>query len=217
LAIAAGLNAFHGRSWTNAAELAAQVERGLRSSVGIYGFQHGGIIIEKGKLPHEAVAPLAARDEIPDQWRVVLVTPTSRSGLCGGEEQRAFNSITPVANEVTDTLWREVESEMIPSLRSRDFDGFSDSVYRFGRAAGMCFAPVQGGPYNGPQLTEIVTTARRLGVTGVGQSSWGPTIFCFVRDEPSALDFVERMRRELSAIEANYTVARPANCGARLS
>ena len=67
------------------------------------------------------------------------------------------------------------------------------SVYRYGRAAGLCFAAVQGGPYNGPHVTQLVDEIQSLGYTGVGQSSWGPTVFCVVEDQTAA----ERLQHEL--------------------
>ena len=217
LAVAAGLNASHGRPSASAAALAAQVERGLRSSIGIYGFAQGGLIVERGKLEREAIAPLAVRDEVPSDWRVVLVQPHERGGLSGGEEQQAFAAVAPVPKAVTAMLWQEVETSLLPALRSRDFDAFSQSVYRFGHAAGMCFAEVQGGAYNGSLLTAIIAAARRLGVEGVGQSSWGPTIFCLMRDDAAAGEFIERMRRDFPHIDANYTVARPVHHGATIA
>jgi beta-RFAP synthase len=217
LAVAAGLNAMHGRARGNAVALAAEVERGLRSSVGIYGFELGGLIVERGKLAHEAIAPLAVREEVPCDWRVVLIQPHERGGLSGGEEQQAFAAVAPVPDAVTAMLWQEVEMSLLPALRSRDCDAFSQSVYRFGHAAGMCFAAVQGGAYNGSLLTEIVAAARRLGVEGVGQSSWGPTIFCLLRDDAAASEFIQRMRRDFPHIEANYTIAGPVNHGATIA
>jgi beta-RFAP synthase len=217
LAVAAGLNAMYGRPRASSVELAALVERGRRSSVGIYGFDLGGLIVERGKLPGEAIAPLAAHCAVTSTWRVVLVQPRSAPGLSGGEEQQAFASVRPVPPATTDALQREVESQLLPALERRDFDGFAESVYRFGHTAGLCFAEVQGGPYNGPLLAEIVAAARRLGVAGVGQSSWGPTIFCLLRDEAAAAEFVARMRRDFSHFDANYTVARPVNHAATIA
>lgn len=216
LAVAVGLNAMVGRQQASVSELASLVGRGLRSSVGIYGFQHGGLIVEKGKLPGEAISPLAARSELPDDWRVVLVQSTARRGLFGKAEQQAFESLSPIPEKVSVALWKLVETEMLPALMNRDFEAFSESIYHYGYQAGMAFSAVQGGPYNGPQLAEIVATARRLRAAGVGQSSWGPTIFCLVRNEHAAAEFVERMRRELTQINATYTIARPNNRGAEI-
>ena len=41
-------------------ELAHTAGRAKRSAVGLYGFLHGGLIVEAGRLPHDAVSPLVA-------------------------------------------------------------------------------------------------------------------------------------------------------------
>ena len=58
-----------GIAWLTPAELAQSVGRGLRSAVGTYGFVHGGMIAERGKLPGEVISPLDARVVLPEDWR----------------------------------------------------------------------------------------------------------------------------------------------------
>ena len=105
---------------------------------------------------------------------------------------------------------------MLPSVREPDFARFSASVYRYGRLAGLCFAAVQGGPYNGPQLSRIVDRIRALGVTGVGQSSWGPTLFALLPGEPQAREFVASLAVELGHEEVQLAVTSPNNRGAEI-
>ena len=45
---------------------------------------------------------------------------------------------------------------------------------------GESFAAVQGGCYVDPQMAALVEWARAAGIRGVGQSSWGPTIWMLV-------------------------------------
>lgn len=215
LATAAGLNAFTGRPRATGVELAALTERGLRSSVGIFGFDRGGLIIDHGKRSGERVASRVDRVEVPSAWRVVLIQPQQPAGLSGREEQLAFATAPPVSDAVTAALW-QLADEMRSTLATTSFDRFADSLFRFGHTAGLCFAEIQGGAYNGLLLAEIVATAQRLGCRGVGQSSWGPTIFCLLRDQGQAAEFVEQMRRELSQLTATYTIAAPNNVGARI-
>ena len=59
-------------------------------------------------------------------------------------------------------------------------------MYRFGRRAGLCYAAVQGGPYGSPRVEMLVERIRSFGVAGVGQSSWGPTIYATCRDQTEA-------------------------------
>jgi len=214
LSVAAGLNAFAGRPSAGPRRLAELTARGARSAVGVHGFFHGGVIVEDGKLPGESLSPLAHRCDAPRAWRMVLACPRSAVGLSGSGERQAFRELPPVPLDITRMLRREVDERMLPALEAADFARFSRSVYQFGKAAGECFAPVQGGPYNGALLADIVRAARRLGVEGVGQSSWGPTIFCLLPDESAARDFVARLRDALPQHAIEYTVAAPCNRGA---
>ena len=49
------------------------------------------------------------------------------------------------------------------------------------RRVGDYFAPAQGGRYASPAVAAVVARLRARGVRGVGQSSWGPTVFAVVR------------------------------------
>ncbi|MCL4203680.1 MAG: hypothetical protein KJ000_14340 [Pirellulaceae bacterium] len=197
LSVAAGLNALFGLGEPSAVELAMSVGRGLRSAVGTYGFVLGGLIVERGKLPGEAIAPLDCRLDLPADWRVLLVQPAAVSGLSGSAEQQAFEDLPPVPDEVTRRLTDELRLVMLPAAACGDFEQFSESVYRYGRLAGQCFAPIQGGPYNGPDLERLVESIRALGIRGVGQSSWGPTLFALLPDAAAAEVLQRRLTETL--------------------
>jgi beta-ribofuranosylaminobenzene 5'-phosphate synthase len=107
-----------------------------------------------------------------------------------------------------------MQEMLIPAARRGDFAAFSSSLYHFGYQSGLSFASIQGGAYNGPRLQQIVETIQSLGITGVGQSSWGPTIFALCPDELSARVLAEQLRRTIS--DADITITATANHGARL-
>src|SRR6185312_6329569 len=152
LSVAAGLNAFSGLPSQSPQELALSVSRGLRSAVGTYGFVFGGLIVEQGKLPGEPISPLDCRIDLPEAWRFVLVRPRGLSGIAGEEETDAFSSLPSVSAAVTDELIAIVRDRLVPAAATADFDPFAESLYRYGRLSGECFAAKQGGPYNGPLL-----------------------------------------------------------------
>lgn len=216
LSVAAGLNAWCGRPRPTPEELALSVGRGQRSAVGTYGFAAGGLIVEGGKLPDEPIAPLECRLPLPEAWRFVLVQPPAAAGLSGSAEQTAFDRLPPVPQQVTRDLQDEIHLQMLPAVREADFARFSDSVYRYGRLAGLCFAAVQGGPYNGPRLSSIVDRIRALGVTGVGQSSWGPTLFALLPGQQEAREFAANLTEQLNREEVPLIVTRPNNRGAEI-
>ena len=78
---------------------------------------------------------------------------------------------------------------MAPAVERGDCAKFGDALYEYGVVAGNCFAPVQGGPFNGPVLTELVARMRALGARGVGQRSWGPTVFAVMPNDAEAASF----------------------------
>jgi beta-ribofuranosylaminobenzene 5'-phosphate synthase len=217
LSVAAALNAWEGLPSATPAELAMSVARGLRSAVGTYGFAQGGLIAERGKLPHETISPLDVRVELPNQWRFVLVRAKTASGLAGQAEAQAFEQLPCVSPATSEQLIRLAREEMIPAAVQGNFDGFSEALYRYCREAGLCFTAIQGGPYNGPLLTRLVEILRACGATGVGQSSWGPTLFAVMSDEDRAQAFVERFRNQASGIECEIDITPPNNSGARIT
>src|SRR5262249_44809242 len=152
--VAGGLNAFCGLPSQTPQELALSVGRGLRSAVGTYGFVFGGLIVEQGKLSCEPISPLDCRIDLPEEWRFVLIRPRGLVGLAGEKEGEAFGSLPAVPQAVTEELIALVRDRLVPAAATADFAQFAESLYSYGRLSGECFAARQGGPFNGPLLTE---------------------------------------------------------------
>lgn len=213
LAVAAGLNAFLDRPPLPAEDLARAVGRGARSAVGLHGFARGGLLVEAGKSRPDEVSPLVARVELPSAWRFVLVVPRRAAGLSGEAERRAFERLPPVPADVTDRLAGEALLDLLPAAVAGDFAAFAVSLHRFNRLAGECFSAAQGGPFLRADLVDLL---RGWGVRGVGQSSWGPTVFALQPDRESAEQLVARLRNEPTAADCDFFVAAPDNRGARI-
>jgi len=216
LAVAAGLRRFFQLSDLPPNELALSVGRGTRSGVGTHGFHHGGLLIDAGKSGGESLGRLAHRVAVPESWRFVLVSPGDQQGLTGDVEANAFARLPPVPKEVTPQLWRIAEEEMIPAAASSDCEAFGDAVYRFGRLAGECFAPVQGGPFASREIARLIQSIRSVGVPGVGQSSWGPTIFSVTANDSAAQQLADWLINSSHAAAASVSIARPCNQGAEI-
>ena len=215
LAVTAGLNAFRGGDPLSAAQLAQLSGRGARSAIGTHGFLLGGLLMESGKLPGEVISPLEKRLVLPDVWRFVLIVLPG-AGLAGEAERRAFSSLPSVPPEVTDQLRAEVARQMLPAALDGQFDRFGESLYRFNRQAGKCFAASQGGPYATTQIADLIERLRGEGVRGVGQTSWGPSVFALVEQEAAAHELVRRLSCDLPP-QTTCFVTRPANSGAILN
>lgn len=216
LSVASGLNAFSGLTVPAATDLAGSVRRGLRSAVGTHGFLHGGLIFEHGKGAGESLGGLSQREVIPAAWRFVVVVPSRQEGISGEAENRAFARLPEVDAAVARQLLREARERLLPAARSGDFAEFSASLHRFGYTAGLSFAQVQGGAYNGARLTSLVDCIRHLGVEGVGQSSWGPAIFAVTANPLDADRLVASLRCQPLAGDAAIWIAAPRNEGATI-
>lgn len=216
LAIAAGVRQLCQAPSLEIGELATSVNRGRRSAVGSHGFQLGGLIWEEGQRPGESLGKLNRRVEVPIDWRIVLVTMPHSEGLSGEWERRAFENLPSVPADVTCQLTQLAEEHILPATEQQDFDTFGEAVFQYGRLAGSCFADVQGGPFASPQISAGVHRLRDLGVRGVGQSSWGPTLFAFAADDNAATDLIDRISPLEEFAGAQIASTPPNNEGAKM-
>ena len=206
MSIAAGLYCFIGDPIPSPDELAMSVGRAKRSAIGTYGFAMGGLLAERGRHEREPVAPLDCQLDLPPSWHMVLACPQGE-GLSGVDERNAFANQPPVPRPRTEQLKSILRERMFPAAARGNYGEFSKSVYEYGYLAGECFAASQGGPYNGPLSTRIVDAIRERGVAGVGQSSWGPTIFALVENAQEGNVLARHLRRQFKLSENEVWVS----------
>ena len=215
LAIARGLNAFFDCPVVELSKLAQSVGRGARSAVGTLGFDSGGFIAEQGKSSRDSLSELQSRCTLPGEWRAVLLCPPGE-GLHGTRENGAFAELPAIPDETTRRLTQEMTERMIPAAAEGRFEEFSESVYQYGYTSGCCFAPVQGGAYNGSRAAQLIETIRQLGIRGAGQSSWGPTVYALTDSLAAAEWLVERLGKSGKLADTEVAISPPNNSGARL-
>jgi beta-RFAP synthase len=194
--------------------LAQWVGRGERSAIGVHGFAQGGLIVEGGKLDPDAVSPLLLGHDFPEPWHVVLVIPSQLQGISGQRERDAFARMPAIPAAASGRMCRHVLLGLIPALLEHDLDDFGRALYELQLAVGECFAQAQGGVYGDPLLERIVGFVRSRGIQGVGQSSWGPTLYAFTRDEHEALRLADAIRREFPLSPGEVFITNAQNCGA---
>ena len=198
LAVARLLTRLAGLPDPSAEQLADLSGRGLRSGIGLHGFLHGGLIVDGGRRAPEGFPPLLSRLEFPAEWSVLVLVPERNSGLHGPEEAQAFAALPPIPEDVTDRLSRLVLLGLMPAVIERDLAAFGEALTEIQGIVGQCFAPAQGGPYARPELERLVKALRAEGLHGVGQSSWGPTLYGFSREpEPHRAEQARRLRDQL--------------------
>jgi beta-ribofuranosylaminobenzene 5'-phosphate synthase len=198
----------------SAAEIARHVGRGERSALGVHGFEHGGFLVEGGHAASWKLSPLVARADFPAAWRIVLARPDGAPGAQGSDEQEAMARVSAPA-ATADALSRLVLLGMLPALAEEDLDAFGESLFDFNARAGEAFAPCQGGIYASPAAAELVAFIRASGVRGVGQSSWGPTVFAVVGGQDEAEELARMLRPRLGDAR-DVLVTRAARGGATI-
>lgn len=185
--------------------------RGRRSSIGSIGFFEGGLIAENGRDRSYQPCSGWRQQILPEAWRIVLASPpVDAVGVSGEAEGAAFAALAPASREHRAELVR-LSEEMMRASEAADFDAFSALVAKFNARSGELFAAHQGGCFNGEAVRTLVDRIMALGVRGVGQSSWGPTVFALCENEIAAT----RLSQSLDDIHCR--VVKPQSAGYELS
>lgn len=183
LAVGRAFTAWHGLHVATAT-LASWLGRGLRSGVGIAGFDQGGLLLDGGPGAPSCQAPLMARLVLPPAWRVVVVCEPGRSGLSGTAEKQALAALPPLPQALAADLCHQVLMRVLPGAADAQFEPFAAGINRLQQVLGAHFAPAQGGQaFASTAVGSVVHwLALAAGPAGAasGQSSWGPTGFVIV-------------------------------------
>ncbi len=175
-------------------QLARASGRGARSSVGSWTFAAPGLVVEAGVADGGWISPLVARHSVPQRWRCVLALPRDVEGLSGDAEERFFAALRE--REATEPrVSRLLLTALLPGLLTADIDEFGAALTEIQREMGSIFATRQGGVFH-PRAAPLVEALLALGVTAVGQSSWGPTVYGIVDGPELAADLADRLRVE---------------------
>jgi len=195
--------------------LAAQLGRGARSGIGIATFELGGAVLDSG--PRDGTLPqLIARVPFPEDWPMLLIFDPEAKGLDGSEEVAAFESLPAFPEAERADLEARILERALPAVQQRDFAVFCDEVGNLQRLMGAYFAPLQGGPFTSKQVEAVIETLRADGVTGLGQSSWGPTGFAFDASKSDGEALLKAARRADSSGALHFSLANARNQGAEI-
>lgn len=204
--------------------------RGRRSSIGLHGFLHGGFILDSGHAPKSLTevgeqldadggATISQREiatthlTLPDAWRVVLIIPSDDNRISGLQESNLLQAVSKHANP-----WRQRMIDLAEACRhqlygSGDFVGFTSVIDQYTALAGRLFESVQGGIYRGGTIERAVALARNHGLSGVGQSSWGPAVFGFAPDLDAASAIAKRIALDVPDSTWEVLMAKPSRSG----
>jgi beta-ribofuranosylaminobenzene 5'-phosphate synthase len=219
LAVGHAFMRWHGLE-ASTADIARWLGRGLRSGVGIAGFEQGGLLVDAGPGAEGEPAPVIARVALPEAWRIVLALDPRRQGLAGNAERRALSALPPLPRAAAADLCHQVLMRVLPGAATAAFAPFAEGVTQLQRRLGEHFAPAQGGrAYTSDAVGRLMgwIGAARGGPAGaaIGQSSWGPTGFAVLPSQAEA-EAVVAAARAAGALDASLDVriVRALNRGA---
>ncbi len=195
LSTAAAVLRLKGESF-NKWEIAALLGRGRVSGIGVAGFGQGGFIADSGRgIEGEALKPVEApmdvprpilRYNLPRQWVFAVLTPSTRRGLDEEEEWKYLSEPMGDTGSINCRLHEAFLEKMIPGIVTGDPYMFAEGLGEIQEAVGEYFSRVQGGIFMGWEPDTMAQILKKHGALAVGQSSWGPTVYGFYKDEGEA-------------------------------
>ena len=191
-------------------EIAARLERGKRSGIGIGTFEQGGAVLDGGPS-NDALPEVLWRVPFPRDWRVLLIFDPAATGVHGANEIAAFAALPDFPEAETEDLTRRILQAALPALAAEDFKIFCDEVGNLQKTMGAYFAPIQGGPYVSAGVAAVLKGLAGDGVTGLGQSSWGPTGFAFAASEAEGEALLAAGRAYAGGAKLRFELAQGRN------
>jgi beta-RFAP synthase len=197
---------------------AIRLGRGARSGAGIGLFDRGGLVVDGGRGPATAAAPIISRMPFPEHWRVLVVLDPRGQGVHGGDEREVFSRLAPASDADAAHLCRLVLMKALPALAECDIASFGSAIKDMQVRLGDYFAPVQGGSrFSSPAVAEALALLESEGAFGIGQSSWGPTGFAFAPSPEEADRLLASARRHPCCRDLDIRAHGGLNRGATIS
>ncbi|KXA90290.1 hypothetical protein AKJ38_03370 [candidate division MSBL1 archaeon SCGC-AAA259I14] len=197
-------------------ELAKKIGRGKRSAIGTYVFDRGGLIVEGGRSGEE-FPPLILRDIFPKKWRFVVAIPNVERGPEEEDEDKYFEGLERNEN-ISKEICYILVLKLLPALKRNDISDFGEALTKIDEKVGKAFSTKQGGVFGGGAVSETRDYMLDEGAYGVGQSSWGPTVYGLVKDQEEARhlrESVENFYREEGFL-GDVLIVKPDNRGAEI-
>lgn len=192
LAIGRAFAQWHGLE-VSTPTLAHWLGRGVRSGIGIAGFDHGGLLVDGGPGAGGAPAQVLSRMPLPAAWRVLVVQDATHQGLSGADERKAIATLAPLPQTLAADICHQVLMRVLPGAANAEFEPFATGITRIQQALGEHFAPAQGGrAFTSPAVGRLIDWIGSVEpICARGQSSWGPTGFVILPSSTRAQAMVD--------------------------
>jgi beta-ribofuranosylaminobenzene 5'-phosphate synthase len=210
LAIGSALNAYYDLGMT-VRDIAAVMDRGLRSGIGIGVFEHGGLVVDGGRGEKTVTPPVLVHLDVPSDWRFILVFDRGQ-GLHGEQEIAAFEALPTFPQNQAEHLCYLIMMQALPALAEQDLPLFGRVISQLQIAVGKHFAPAQGGIYASKEVGKAMASLAKQGAVGIGQTSWGPTGFCAVENAELAAEIVQKAKTQfIDFTNLEFVIVSPNN------
>ena len=189
------------------------------------GYETGSGILGNTRAASSQIRPIHTTDQpFPEDWPIVLITasndhaaseePLRSEKVHGSIEEQLMTRAGATANPSRQKML-DLSRECLGAVATRRFDHFVETLEEYMEIAASLFASVQCGRYRSREIANRADLAIRAGLRGVGQSSWGPTLFGFADSAGEAEQSARQLTRDLYGSPAMVSITRAANSGAQ--
>lgn len=216
-------------------EVAVAVGRGMHSGIGVGTFQHGGFVLDGGhrvqanppyhpksggqdrQTIKDSVPPILFQRPMPKDWYFVTAIPETGPGLSGKKEDDAFLRLPQAPAGLVEKISWVLLMKMLPALVEEDIADFGRALTSIQYMVGDCFASIQGGRFASAVSGKMVDFLLQRGAAGIGQSSWGPTVYGLVEGRDQARRLAKEAQAYLAELGGGQVYCvQPQNRGVRV-
>ena len=213
LAIGSALNAYYGLG-LGVRDIAALMDRGLRSGIGIGIFERGGLVVDGGRGEKTITPPVIVHLDRPASWRFILVLDKRGQGLHGQQEIEAFKVLPPFPRHEVERLCYLLMMKGLPAVAEKNIVDFGNVISQLQCSVGEHFAAAQGGVFTSPEVAVAMKWLAQQGAVAIGQTSWGPTGFCAIDGVSLAESITEEAVQKFSYFDnLSFVTASACNSG----
>ena len=213
LAIGSALNAYYGLG-LGVRDIAALMDRGLRSGIGIGIFERGGLVVDGGRGEKTITPPVIVHLDIPTSWRFILVLDKRGQGLHGQQEIEAFKVLPTFPRHEVERLCYLLMMKGLPAVAENNIVDFGSVISQLQCSVGEHFAAAQGGVFTSPEVAVAMKWLAQQGAVAIGQTSWGPTGFCAIDGVSLAKSITEEAVQKFSYFDnLSFVTASACNSG----